>query len=635
LLTAPEGSDERPIGRCQILRPRRLGPARAQNDGRYCLAVLVAVLLLVSLGLTLRAGLGVASRTLFGLALSRALALALTSLLLSLLLLLLLLLDLAVLALAFPLIAELLLLSLLPLTRRLLPLGAHLSVALSPLSSLHVTPLLCLSLVHLLSLALTGLLLDLAVPLLLDLSVLSFSFAEPLLVLLPLALGLLALSAHLIVPLRAFTSLCIAPLLRFPLVHLLSLALTGLLLCLAVSSFLDLALPFALALVAEPLLLLLSLACHLLALVPCLGIARSFSSLDLASFLGSALLSLYTLPFALLSLLLLLEALVLSFAVALLPCILLSAGCGLLALRANLGAAPRVPRVRVTSVSSSLFRLAPALDLRLRDRTAPFRAPACGLGRDRRRPDHGDLPLSLADLLTDAWRTSWIGRSHLSHLEPLHRTSRHALDALDGNAAVDDGLARHRVVGMVTRCADQARVPIQRNRIAPDGHVHEMTLGHERVRAIRDREVEVDAPEVETNPRDPSGPRRKRGPSDVVIAVTPRHPRRRPHVTGNPDPSIVGVGSPAAVVERDPAPLLFRHPGPSVVGEHPAAVEIGSPPAPHVTGGPAATVVVDLHPLAVWSQIVVKEVHGHRDAGLCRSRRRQRKPEHGKGKNEC
>jgi len=288
------------------------------------------------------------------------------------------------------------------------------------------------------------------------------------------------------------------------------------------------------------------------------------------------------------------------------------------------------------SLSGLLLCVAPTLSLARRiDRAAPVCPPACGLGRDRWRPDHGDLPLSLADLLTDPWRTSGIRRGHLSHLEPLHPTSGHALDALDRNAAVDDGVARHRIIGMVARRADQPRVPIQRNRIAADGHVHEMTLGHERVRPIRDREVEARAPEVEPNARDPSSPRRERCPSDVVVAVTPRHPRRGPHVIRNPDPSIVGVRSPATVVERDPTPLLFRHPGPSVVGEHPAAVEIGSPSGPHVARGPASTVVVHLHPLTVRSQVVVEEVHGHRDAGLCRSRRRQRKPDHGKGKNEC
>jgi len=242
-----------------------------------------------------------------------------------LLLLPLLLLNLAVLSLLFAPVAELLLLTMLPLTRGLLALGANLIVPLNPLSSLGIAPLLRLSLVHLLSLALTRLLLDLAVPLLLlDLSILPFSLAKPLLVLVPLALGLLTLCAHLLVRLGALSSLGVAPLLRLSLVHLLSLALTRLLLCLAFSLCLDLALPFARTLVAKPLLLLLSLACRLLTLVARLGIPRPFSSLDLASFLGPALLRLNTLPFALLSLLLLLEALVLPFAVALLSCILLS-----------------------------------------------------------------------------------------------------------------------------------------------------------------------------------------------------------------------------------------------------------------------------------------------------------------------
>jgi len=57
-------------------------------------------------------------------------------------------------------------------------------------------------------------------------------------------------------------------------------------------------------------------------------------------------------------------------------------------------------------------------------------------------------------------------------------------------------------------------------------------------------------------------------PSDVLIAVTPIDPGRAPYVTRNPEPAVVGVAVPPAVVIGDPAPiglLIISDPIPAIV----------------------------------------------------------------------
>ena len=69
----------------------------------------------------------------------------------------------------------------------------------------------------------------------------------------------------------------------------------------------------------------------------------------------------------------------------------------------------------------------------------------------------------------------------------------------------------------------------------------------------------------------------QRRPTDIIITLAPRHPRGRPFISGDPNPSYVAQPRPAPVMVGCPTERLFRYPRPTHVGVNPAAVGVGAP----------------------------------------------------------
>ena len=54
-------------------------------------------------------------------------------------------------------------------------------------------------------------------------------------------------------------------------------------------------------------------------------------------------------------------------------------------------------------------------------------------------------------------------------------------------------------------------------------------------------------------------------PANVIVAATPQHPRGRPDVTGDPQPTVSRIIDPAAIMEGNVAPAVVRNPDPAVL----------------------------------------------------------------------
>src|SRR5207249_9934094 len=91
--------------------------------------------------------------------------------------------------------------------------------------------------------------------------------------------------------------------------------------------------------------------------------------------------------------------------------------------------------------------------------------------------------------------------------------------------------------------------------------------------------------------------RRQWGPTDVVTALAPGNPRRRPFIAGHPDPADIAQPRPTSVVTRRPTKRLLRDPSPANVRVNPVAIGVWAPGARLRLGRlPDVTVVGGLAP---------------------------------------
>ena len=102
--------------------------------------------------------------------------------------------------------------------------------------------------------------------------------------------------------------------------------------------------------------------------------------------------------------------------------------------------------------------------------------------------------------------------------------------------------------------------------------------------------------------------RRERRPSDIILALSPRHPRRRPFIAGNPNPTDAAQTRPASVVIRRPTEWLFGNPSPARVAINPATIRIRPPTrrAFRFARMKNVTVITGLDPIAVGFESRVK-----------------------------
>src|SRR6185369_10960300 len=98
-------------------------------------------------------------------------------------------------------------------------------------------------------------------------------------------------------------------------------------------------------------------------------------------------------------------------------------------------------------------------------------------------------------------------------------------------------------------------------------------------------------------------PRTDRRPADVIVAVTPAYPGRRPDASGQPDPSVNRIEKPAPVVIRRPAERLVGNPQPfAVVGPDPVSERVWSPADGAMVRIPDPAELRVVHPAAIRRQ---------------------------------
>ena len=100
---------------------------------------------------------------------------------------------------------------------------------------------------------------------------------------------------------------------------------------------------------------------------------------------------------------------------------------------------------------------------------------------------------------------------------------------------------------------------------------------------------------------------RQRRPADVVTALAPRNPRRRPLIPRDPNPADSAQTSPAPIVIRSPAEWFLGNPGPARIGINPATVGVGPPTQTgRFSWMKNVAVIAGLDPVTVWLELVVK-----------------------------
>ncbi len=103
--------------------------------------------------------------------------------------------------------------------------------------------------------------------------------------------------------------------------------------------------------------------------------------------------------------------------------------------------------------------------------------------------------------------------------------------------------------------------------------------------------------------------RRQGGPTDVVTALAPGNPRRRPFIAGHPDPADIAQARPTSVVIRRPTKRLFRDPSPANVRVNPVAIGVWAPGARlRLARLPDVTVIGGLAPIAIPVELGVERV---------------------------
>ena len=200
------------------------------------------------------------------------------------------------------------------------------------------------------------------------------------------------------------------------------------------------------------------------------------------------------------------------------------------------------------------------------------------------------LPL---DLPADGFLDSRVGRPHVSENAARDFVGRHAPGVRE-----DGPVASRRHPDGRNRPADEAP--------RRDEDVVRLLDNHRAAEVARRRQLEGGG---------------HRGPSDIVVRVRPGHPRRRPDVSGNPDPAVWLDPGPRPVTIRNLSPWIGGDPRPPVVGVGPFAVNVRSPAAGD-SRRPDLSVGRRGHPAAVRRERLVEK--GKADARRRGPRRRER-----------
>src|SRR5262249_6702932 len=194
----------------------------------------------------------------------------------------------------------------------------------------------------------------------------------------------------------------------------------------------------------------------------------------------------------------------------------------------------------------------------------------------------------------------------------------HALDLGDVDALVNDPVVDDGDVGDVARLVDVARILAAVIGVAVEAGFEE-ALGPHKVPEI-DADADADVATLVAIARIEARIRRQRRPADRLIALAEGDPRPAPYPPRDPDPAVLRIRGPTAVVEGPPTPGQVRHPGPPVVVRiDPVAVAVvGPPPGCHARRMPDFAILRAVDPVAVGGQFLMEGIDV--DAGLHRLR---------------
>ena len=169
----------------------------------------------------------------------------------------------------------------------------------------------------------------------------------------------------------------------------------------------------------------------------------------------------------------------------------------------------------------------------------------------------------------------------------------------------------------VHRALDDRHIPLARQQHRREERGAEIVRVAEAVVVRPDVVARID-PCAEARVLLPARLGRQRRPAHIVIARTPRNPRRSPLIFRHPHPALAAHMHPAPVVIRDAAPILVAHPSPARIRVSPVPIRIGRPIVADAGRTPAQAVVADFDPFAERRERIVKIIERDLDPGARR-----------------
>ena len=203
------------------------------------------------------------------------------------------------------------------------------------------------------------------------------------------------------------------------------------------------------------------------------------------------------------------------------------------------------------------------------------------------------------------------------HGNPWHGTAGKPLHAPAWDAPMDHAPPRKGRPPDSAAISQRTPVAPARQRIAANVDEQKMPAENKGPGAVVRPVGHADAAPVCAIPG-PANGRRQRRPTQIVAMGDPNHPGRGPNPAGQPDPAVIGIPIPTAIVKRRPAPFVSRCPIPAIfLGPDPSSAGIGPPVRVHIRGTPDPAIILMLKLLAVGRQTLFK-VFRCDHLGICR-----------------
>ena len=200
----------------------------------------------------------------------------------------------------------------------------------------------------------------------------------------------------------------------------------------------------------------------------------------------------------------------------------------------------------------------------------------------------------------------------------LHRLATLRAHLVEVRSFVDDGRVFVSDVGDVGRLIDEGHIAFGREDGGLDSLRAEFSCRNKTILVGTDVVIII-GPIVDAGALIESRFRRQRRPTNVIAALSPGDPGRRPFITRHPNPADSAQARPASVVISRPTEWLLGNPGPAGVGVNPATVSVRTPSARAFCFArlPNVAVIACLQPRAMRFEFGIK-------SRIARSRSRSR-----------